>query len=130
MAGIPSARTLGYPPWPKCNEKYAGDGPARQARSLGHGAAPQSSRMRHHLLALSIRERSCALDLRAIHDAPRVIVERIAPMHRAAVVPHDQVADAPAVRVDELALRRVLGEFVQQGLCVGIGHPADRAPGE
>src|SRR5581483_3294283 len=36
-----------------------------------------------------------ALDLSAVHDAPSVRVERVAAMHRAAVVPHDQVARLP-----------------------------------
>src|SRR5581483_11143134 len=36
-----------------------------------------------------------ALDLSAMHDAPAVRVEGIAPVHGAAVVPQNEVADAP-----------------------------------
>jgi hypothetical protein len=38
-----------------------------------------------------------ALDLRAVHDPSRVGIERIAPVHGAAIVPQHQVADPPGV---------------------------------
>ena len=38
-----------------------------------------------------------ALDLSAVHDAARIRVERIASVHGAAIIPHDEIADAPDV---------------------------------
>jgi len=38
-----------------------------------------------------------SLDLRAVHDAPRPGIKRIAAMHDAAVVPEDEIAGAPVV---------------------------------
>src|SRR5258706_5002516 len=55
-----------------------------------------------------------ALDLGAVHDAPRLLVEGIAPVHGRAVVPQHQVADPPAVFVGELGLRRRGPYLVQQ----------------
>jgi sodium-dependent dicarboxylate transporter 2/3/5 len=42
-------------------------------------------------------ERALSLDLRAVHDAPRSRIERVAAVHDAAVVPQDEIAGAPAV---------------------------------
>ena len=42
-------------------------------------------------------ERTLALDLRAVHDAPRSGIERVAAVHDAAVVPQHEVAGAPLV---------------------------------
>src|SRR5437764_15295399 len=36
------------------------------------------------------------------------------PVHGRAVVPHDQVADPPCVRIHELTLGRMLGQFAKQ----------------
>jgi sodium-dependent dicarboxylate transporter 2/3/5 len=41
--------------------------------------------------------RALAFDLRAMHDAPRTGVERVAAVHDAAVVPQHQIAGAPLV---------------------------------
>jgi sodium-dependent dicarboxylate transporter 2/3/5 len=41
--------------------------------------------------------RTLALDLRAVHDAPRSRIERVASVHDAPVVPQDEVAGAPPV---------------------------------
>jgi hypothetical protein len=38
-----------------------------------------------------------ALDLGAVHDAARIRVERIASVHSAAIIPADEIADAPGV---------------------------------
>src|SRR5438094_670239 len=51
----------------------------------------------------------------AAHVARLVHGERPRPTHGAAVVPHHEVADAPAVRVDELPLCGVLDEVAQEG---------------
>ena len=46
----------------------------------------------------------------ALHVAlPAQIVELGSPMHRTAIVPHDEVVDPPAMGIDELPLRRVRG---------------------
>jgi solute carrier family 13 (sodium-dependent dicarboxylate transporter), member 2/3/5 len=42
-------------------------------------------------------ERVLSLDLGAVHDAPRSRIERVAPVHDAAVVPQDEVARVPGV---------------------------------
>jgi solute carrier family 13 (sodium-dependent dicarboxylate transporter), member 2/3/5 len=42
-------------------------------------------------------ERALSLDLGAVHDAPRSRIERVAPVHDAAVVPQDEIASAPLV---------------------------------
>jgi solute carrier family 13 (sodium-dependent dicarboxylate transporter), member 2/3/5 len=42
-------------------------------------------------------ERVLSLDLRAVHDAPRSRIERVASVHDAAVVPQDEIASSPAV---------------------------------
>ena len=42
-------------------------------------------------------ERALSLDLRAVHDAPRSRIERVAAVHDAAVVPQHEVAGAPLV---------------------------------
>src|SRR6185503_8975671 len=57
-----------------------------------------------------------------------LVVEGAGAVHRALVVPHDEVADPPLVAIDELALRRVLGQLAQQHH--RFGHrPADDPPG-
>src|SRR5262245_55651458 len=42
-------------------------------------------------------ERMLSLDLRAVHDAPRSRIDRVAAVHDAAVVPQDEIAGAPAM---------------------------------
>src|SRR5215470_20265264 len=52
---------------------------------------------------------------RAVHDpAIARFVPRPAPVEHAAVVPHDEVADPPAMRVDELGPRRGLAQRAQK----------------
>jgi hypothetical protein len=50
-----------------------------------------------HPSAPLLRWSLLALDLGAVHDAARIRVERIAPMHGAAIIPHDEIADSPDV---------------------------------
>src|SRR5690606_3723984 len=52
---------------------------------------------------------------RATHVANLVGAERPGPVHRHPVVPHDEVPGLPDVRVDELALGRMLVEIPQEG---------------
>src|SRR5690348_15388340 len=42
------------------------------------------------------------------------LVERATAMHRAAIVPDDEIADPPVVTIDELGLGRVLDQLAQQ----------------
>jgi hypothetical protein len=49
-------------------------------------------------------------------------------VHGAAVVPDDEIVDAPAVRIDELPLRGVGEEFFDQRAAVRFGH-AENSPG-
>src|SRR6476646_8346478 len=55
-----------------------------------------------------------ALDLAAMHDAPRLRVERIAPVQYGKIVPHQHVAHLPFVAHGEARLRRVRPECVEQ----------------
>src|SRR4029077_5140850 len=55
-----------------------------------------------------------ALDLGAVHDAPRIGVERIAPMHGAAIVPQHQIADAPHVLPGKFRPRHIAPQLVKQ----------------
>ena len=48
-------------------------------------------------LAPRLRWSLRALDLGAVHDAARVWIERVASVHGAAIIPHDEIADAPGV---------------------------------
>src|SRR5258708_10121802 len=57
-----------------------------------------------------------ALDLRAMHDPPRVRIERIAPVHGAAIVPENQIADAPDVLPGEFRAIDEGPELVAQRL--------------
>ena len=51
----------------------------------------------------------------ALHVAlPTQVVELGSVVHRAPIVPNDQVVDAPAMRVNELTLRGVRDELVDQ----------------
>src|SRR6185436_531219 len=64
-------------------------------------------------------ELAAGLDLRAVHQAPRRRVERVAAVQGAAVVPDHHVADAPLMAEDELRLRGVGPELVEQRLALG-----------
>jgi hypothetical protein len=55
------------------------------------------SRRLMHPSAARLRRSLLALDLGAVHNAARIRVERIASVHGAAIIPHDEIADAPNV---------------------------------
>src|ERR1700730_11301130 len=63
----------------------------------------------------ALRRPRFALDLGAMHDAPRTGVERVAPVHGAAIVPQHQIADAPHVLPGELRPRHVAPQLIEQG---------------
>ncbi len=66
-------------------------------------------------------------DRGALHVAlPAQIVELGAAVHGAAIVPDDEIVDAPAMGVDELPLRGVGDEFVDQRTPLGSGMPKMR----
>ena len=65
---------------------------------------------------------------RALHIAfPAQVVELDSPVHRAAIIPNDQVVDPPAVRVNELTLRGVRDELVDEDTAVLFGHAKNSA---
>jgi len=55
-----------------------------------------------------------ALALRTVHDTPRFRIERIAPVHGAAVVPDQHVTQLPLVAPSELRLGSVRPDIVEQ----------------
>ena len=57
-----------------------------------------------------------SLDLRAMHDAPRLLVEGVATMHHAPVVPEDEIADPPAVAPCQRVGRRNLPDSIEEGV--------------
>jgi sodium-dependent dicarboxylate transporter 2/3/5 len=61
-------------------------------------------------------ERKLSLDLGAVHDAPRARIERVAPVHHAAVVPQDEIAGAPLVAPGQRAGRRRFPDAVEHGV--------------
>ena len=65
---------------------------------------------------------------RALHVAlPAQVIELGSTVHRAAIVPNDQVVDAPAMRVNELTLGGVRDELVDQCAAIVLGHTEDAA---
>src|SRR6266446_1071857 len=65
-------------------------------------------------------------DRRAMHVANPVQVIVVVPaMHRAAVIPHHEVVLAPAMVVNEQALGGVRDKFVDERLCLVVGHSAN-----
>ena len=60
--------------------------------------------------------RPLALDLHAVQLASRRIVERVAAMHEAAVIPHEHVAHPPLLAPHELGPRRMRPQFVEEAL--------------
>src|SRR5882762_2246250 len=71
--------------------------------------------------------RPIGLDLGAVHEAPRVRIERVAPVQRAAVVPDQHVAHLPLLAEGELALSRVRPQFVEQRFALDQFHADDIA---
>src|SRR5262245_17000563 len=56
-----------------------------------------------------------ALELGAMHDAPRGRIERVAPMHGAAIIPQHEIADSPDVLPGKFSPRHIAPQLVQQG---------------
>src|SRR5262245_42212692 len=64
-----------------------------------------------------------ALDLAAVHDPPRLGVERVAPVQHGEVVPHQQVADLPSMAHGKARLCGVRPQRIEQGVAVGDAEP-------
>src|SRR5439155_12259586 len=65
---------------------------------------------------------------RAAHVADLVaVVEPAGAVHRLAVVPHDEIARTPRVRVDEPGLYRMFRQIAQEHAGFGNGPALDRA---
>ena len=64
-------------------------------------------------------------NLRAFHQAAFRWGEGFAAMHGGAVVPHDEVANAPCVRPDKFGTGRVLEQGVEQRVAFIGGHAED-----
>jgi hypothetical protein len=58
-------------------------------------------------------EHALSLDLGAVHDAPRSRIERVAPVHDAAVVPQHEIASAPPVTPGQRISGRRLPDAVE-----------------
>src|ERR1051326_7824360 len=65
------------------------------------------------------------LDLRAVHHPARARIERVAAVHRAAVVPHHEIARAPVVPPRQRVARRVRPDLVEQRVALFERHPLD-----
>ena len=63
--------------------------------------------------------------LGAVHAPPQPFVKGVAPMHRAAIVPHHHVVGAPTMRPGKSRLCRMRPQFVQQSLAFGEIEPND-----
>src|SRR4029079_9257820 len=72
--------------------------------------------------------RFVAGNLKAVHHPPVMLfVERQRAVHRAAVVPDDEIADAPAVPVREPGLRGEIAELAHQRVAFGFRDSHDGA---
>src|SRR5688572_6371388 len=78
---------------------------------------------RHAFLLATVRDVADRHPRQVAHVAQVVVLG--AAVHRAAVVPHDELVRAPAVRVDELALRHVGDHLVDQLPAVLVAHAVD-----
>src|SRR5215470_16832627 len=58
---------------------------------------------------------------------PALVVERPPAVHGAAVVPHHEIVDTPAMAVDELALGRERGQLLEQRRARLVRHAEDAA---
>src|SRR5260370_26839212 len=108
---VPRA-TFARPLRPRARERACGTMPASFG---GDGQAHLLAGRRH------VRHRGAA------HVAlVALVVEVEAAMHGAAVVPDHQVLHPPAMRVDELALRGMVGQLLKELRRLLVGHAADR----
>src|SRR5207342_507469 len=62
-----------------------------------------------------------ALDLGAVHDPPALRIERVAPVHGAAIVPQHETADTPDMLPGEFRPIDEAPQFVEQRLGVREG---------
>src|ERR1041384_3565379 len=86
---------------------------------MGHGGPPYSTKPLSRgagegLLALSGLHRAGALELGAVHQAAGRGIEGVAAVHRAAIVPPDEVARLPILPPGEFLLGRVLPQEIEE----------------
>src|ERR1700704_238107 len=80
------------------------------------------------VLARLFDRRGVAGKGRAAHVADLIaVVEAAGTVHRLAVVPHHEIAGPPDMRIDEFALRRVLGQVAQEYARLGDRPALDGA---
>src|SRR6266852_4296092 len=109
-------------------------------RAASSGERPSVSRAGARELGADRGERGL-LDVEGRHATELAavlrVVERQRPMHRRALVPDHEIADAPGVTVDELPLGRVLHQVAEQQPSFGdrpvddarlVGRQVERAP--
>src|SRR5262249_12589784 len=66
---------------------------------------------------------------RAMHQPPRIRTVGDHPMHHAAVVPDEDVAELPFVPVDDLPARRMAAQLLDERAALGVGHSRDMVHG-
>jgi sodium-dependent dicarboxylate transporter 2/3/5 len=71
-------------------------------------------------------ERALSLDLGPVHDAPRSWIERVSPVHHAAVVPQHEIANAPPVTPGQRLSGRGLPDAIEQ--CIRFLEPHSFEP--
>ena len=71
--------------------------------------------------------RSFPFDLCAMHDAPRIRIEGIAPVQHREIVPHEQIANLPFMIHGESLLRGMRPQCIKHLLAVGYIHADDVA---
>src|ERR1700732_2473409 len=88
-------------------------------------SASPSSMKKPNCGTLQGSERPIAFDLSAVHQPAALRIELVAAMQRAAIVPHDEVADLPALMPGQLRARRMAPQFVEQPFALFERHPLD-----
>src|SRR4051812_474294 len=79
------------------------------------GSSPIMTNKSSSLSRLDPRSwRAASLDLRSVHDAAGCAIERIPPVHGGAIVPQQQVADAPAVLIAQIGPLDVRPQCIEQ----------------
>src|ERR1700730_1647521 len=88
-------------------------------------SASPSSMKKPNCGTLQGSERPIAFDLGAVHQPAALRIALGAAMQRAAIVPHDEVADAPLLVPGQLRARRMPPQLVEQLLALFDRHPLD-----
>src|SRR5436853_611730 len=109
---LPPARKSGWPPWAPSLAPSSASASLRKAAGVTRPSSFCRNRQAHLLAG-----RRHVGDGGAAHVAFVALVVEFQPaVHGAAVVPHHQVVDPPAMGVDELPLGRVVDQLLEQRL--------------